>query len=139
MSNIVKTNQNTNVPGFAAAFPNLVPVHIPQRTYQTGIVSGIIRNIKIGQIEKESERMAKIAENQCVMVKANCEMVKAISSLSAEISATIAEADARREIARESINEARLKNQRLYYETERERIAFEMEKRNFEDNYGGSS
>jgi hypothetical protein len=127
--------RNTSISVDPRAFPNLVPVHIPQRTYQTGIVAGIIRNIKIGQIEKESERMAKIAENQLRMVSANCQMVREISTLSASINAQLVLIEDHKQLSNEMVLKAKLENQLLYHQVEQEKIASEMAKRNFKEMY----
>ena len=121
------------------AFPNLVPVHIPQRTWNTGVVTGVFRKVKLRQIAEEAKINANIAEDQARMVDANCRMVTAITTLSANIDLQLSEIAARKEATDETLLRLRLENQLLHYQVEQERIAAEMAKRNFKETYPDGS
>jgi hypothetical protein len=117
------------------AFPNLVPVHIPQRNWNTGIVPGLFRKIKLRQIAEEARLNADIAQEQSRMVDANCHMVTAITTLSAGIDLQLHQIAAQKQATSEYLVKINLENQLLNYQVEQERIAAETAKRNFKETY----
>jgi hypothetical protein len=118
------------MPQVMSMFPNMIPVHIPQRTWKTGLVGGYFRGRKVNQLKKEAEAEADIAEAKNRMVQANCNMVLRVFSLSSEMEAIVEEHRARRELATCSVTKSQLENQILY---EKARITrMEADKAEFE-------
>lgn len=54
-------------------FSNALPAPVPQLTWGTGIIGGIIHNIKLGQIERASEREANISQHRLNNLNAQIE------------------------------------------------------------------
>ncbi len=66
----------SNLPGLADMLRSIVPRQIPQIEYDPSFLA-IFQNFKhnwvLGQIRRETERLADIAENNCRLVKAQTE------------------------------------------------------------------
>jgi hypothetical protein len=63
----------SNFPELPKLFQNAMPIEIPRASFSDGHWSLFLGNIKRGQIEKATDREAKIAENQLRSVNAKQE------------------------------------------------------------------
>ncbi|MHC1743940.1 MAG: hypothetical protein AB9873_13030 [Syntrophobacteraceae bacterium] len=117
---------------------NIQPVVIPQRTFHTSLISGMYRNMKMKQIEKEVAFQAQIAEHQRKTAEHGCAMIQAISTLGDRIEAEKAEAQSRKAMAEAASTKASLENKILYHQAEQEEIAAKIAKMNFDELRNGN-
>ncbi|MGA2733057.1 MAG: hypothetical protein ABSG35_10750 [Syntrophobacteraceae bacterium] len=104
------------MPQIMSMFPNMIPVHIPQRSWNTGLLAGWHRGRKLKQIANEAAYDAAIAGSKLQMVEDNAAMVVCVVSLAGRIDAAIEQNRAAVELAKASVLEAQLKNQILFNE-----------------------
>jgi hypothetical protein len=128
----------TFMPEVMSMFPNMVPVHIPQRQWKTGVVRGFFRGIKVNQIRKEAEQEALISEAKARMVRANCDMVISVVTLASRLDATMEEFKANAQLSKERVIEAQLRNRILYTEAQSAEIDYRMKEREWRKMNGGS-
>lgn len=121
---------NTMMPQIMGMFPNMIPVHIPQRTWKTGLVVGWHRGRKLRQIRIEAQEDALIARAKREMVQDNAEMVVTVVSMAGRLEAAMEKNKAEVELARANVVKVQLENQLLYHQVKTAEI--ESNKAQFE-------
>jgi hypothetical protein len=128
-----------HMPQVMSMFPNMIPVHIPQRTWNKGLLAGWHRGRKLKQIANEAAYDADIAGSKRQMVEDNAAMVVCVVSLAGRIDAAMEQNRAAVELAKASVAEAQLRNQILYYEVKNAEIDYLMKEKEWKEFNNGHS
>ena len=114
----------------------IMPRLIPPIQYENSIVGNIIHNIKVGQMAREAERRAKIAQSNAVETRERLGMMTEIITWQAktqDVFNQFTHVQSMRErelhLADAHVTEATMKNQLLWYDVEKARLEHEQMKK----------
>ena len=124
-------------------FTNALPPMLPPMKFETGIIPNIFHNIKLGQLEKASDREARIAENHQRITIAKLDVLQRFLTFQAETADRFKDLEHRetirklqRELGTEQLNKTRLENQNLFYESKISEMEYRKRDKEFQEEYG---
>lgn len=133
---------NQSLQMLANLFTDALPPALPPMQFQSGLLPNFFHNWKLGQLERASEREAKIAENHNRNAKAKLDTIQSFLTFQARTADMFKELEHReamrrgeREIGTEQLNKLRMENQILFYDAKIGEMEFKKREMEFKEEY----
>ncbi len=123
-------------PMFPQSLQNAAPIMMPQLSFDTGIVKSFFANVKATQVEKYTNTLATIAENQNRAVTATTDMIINIVSASARLGDVMGQYDHNNKMRVLEQQEKTMQVQMVFFQAKNEEMDFKMKERSFREMTG---